>query len=185
MFFLSLKISGIKIAAFLAALAVVAAAACWEGRDVRTAAEMPAPAVSPASQFDASTNSGRIAFLKSFGWNVSSNPTEVVEVIIPQSFDAVYLNYNEIQKSQGYNLELYKGVRVKRWTYDISNYPGATGVRANLLVYNGAVIGGDVSSVALDGFMQGFSAKAANAPTGIKPSQADIVSEMLNTSAKT
>lgn len=40
------------------------------------------------------------------------------------------------------------------------NYPGYEGadgtVQANILVYEGAVIGGDVCSTELDGFMQGF-----------------------------
>ncbi len=188
MFVLSFRASTLKIAAVIAALAIVIAAACWEGGVTRMAAEVPAQgsaATASAQNTDVSTNAGRIAFLVNCGWKVTSNPVEVVEVVIPETFNAVYTNYNAIQKLQGYDLSNYKGMRVKRWTYEINNYPGgAQGVNANLLIYNNKVIGGDVSSVELDGFMQGLSAKAADVKTGVKPSQADIVAETLNMSSQ-
>ena len=71
-----------------------------------------------------------------------------------------YEKYNEIQKAQNLDLTPYAGKRAKRWTYNIKNYPGYEGdsgtVQANILVYEGAVIGGDICSTELDGFMQGF-----------------------------
>lgn len=185
MIMLSVKASTLKVAAALAALGIVVAAAFWEGGSVRTAALIPLSDSSSTSQVsDASTNSGRIAFLKSFGWEVSNEPVEVVEVTIPQTFNTVYLNYNSIQKSQGYDLSKYRGQRVKRWTYDVKNYPGEKNVRANLLVYDGKVIGGDISTVALNGFMQGFAKKTTNVNTGIKPAQADIVTQTFDTGGK-
>lgn len=105
----------------------------------------------------------RIAFFSQFGWEISEDPLEVKEVVIPTEFDETYLKYNEIQKSQGLDLEPYQGVRVKSWCYEIRNYPGYENsdgvIHGNILVYNGIVIGGDVSSVELDGFMHGFSAE--------------------------
>lgn len=102
-------------------------------------------------------NEQRIAFLKSFGWNVSSEAVEIVEVAIPAEFSDVYRNYNKIQKEQGFDLENYKGKRVKRYTYEVNNYPTQQeGVRANLLVYNNKIIGGDICSIQLNGFMHGF-----------------------------
>ena len=104
----------------------------------------------------------RIAFLSQYGWDVREEPVKVEEVLIPNEFDDVYTNYNEIQLKQGFDLNPYKGCRAKRWTYTILNYPDSDGiqptdgsVRANLLIYDGVVIGGDVCSVALDGFMHG------------------------------
>lgn len=107
------------------------------------------------------SNAGeRVAFLSQFGWEVTEDPIEVAEVIIPEQFDDTYKAYNEIQKKQGFDLEKYKGVRVKRWTYEIKNYPGYAEdsgcIRANILVSDGVVIGGDICSVELDGFMHGF-----------------------------
>ena len=48
----------------------------------------------------------------------------------------------------------YKGQRVKRWTYNIRNFPGFEDtegyVQGNIIVYNGAVIGGDIRSLKSD-----------------------------------
>lgn len=109
----------------------------------------------------AETSDERIAFFKQFGWTVKAEPLEVKEVVIPEEFDAAYNEYNLIQKEQNLDLEDYKGVRVKSWSYEITNYPDRENsdgaIRGNLLVYNGTVIGGDICSVELGGFMHGFS----------------------------
>ncbi len=102
-----------------------------------------------------------LSFISTYGWQVDDEPVEVRDVIIPETFDEVYSNYNEIQLEQGFNLEKYAGMRVKRWTYIVRNYPDTTPaddyIRINVLVSDGKVIGGDVCSVKLDGFMHGFS----------------------------
>lgn len=102
----------------------------------------------------------RLAFISQFGWDVQEDPLEVAEVIIPSQFDAVYKKYNEIQINQNMDLSLYCGKRVKRWTYAVRNYPGyetqADVVQISLLIYEGLVIGGDVCSTELNGFMHGF-----------------------------
>lgn len=73
-------------------------------------------------------------------------------------FDETFESYNELQKLQGMDLSRYKGQRAKRYTYTVLNYPGQEeGVQANVLVLNDTIIGGDVSSVAIDGFMHGFA----------------------------
>ena len=108
----------------------------------------------------ASSHEERVAFLSQYGWEIDAEPVEVQEVIIPSEFDDVYNAYNEIQKAQGFDLTVYAGVRVKRWTYMIKNYKGYEDkdcIHANILVYDGLVVGGDVCSVELDGFMHGFS----------------------------
>lgn len=108
----------------------------------------------------AGTAEERIAFLSQFGWEIDEEPLEVMEVIIPAEFDETYTAYNEMQKEHSLDLEPYRGKRCKRWTFAVSNYPGyeskAGLVQANLLVLDGVVIGGDVCSVELGGFMQGF-----------------------------
>lgn len=187
MFVLSLRASTLKVTAALAALAIVVAAAFWEGGVAHTATDsvrevtvsQPGSSAAAANGVDVSTNALRVAFLNKLGWKVNSEPVEVAEVIIPQTWGTVYKKYNTIQKEQGYDLTQYRGARAKRWTYTVTNYPGvAEGVRANLLVVNGRLIGGDVSSVALNGFMQGLA--SGTVKTGIKPAQADIVTETFN-----
>ena len=99
----------------------------------------------------------RAEFLKEYGWEISTVPMEVEDVTIPHTFNQVYLRYNDLQQSQGFDLTPFRGKRVKRYTYSVLNYsPQVQGVRATLLCYEGKVIGGDIATVALDGFMQGF-----------------------------
>ena len=116
----------------------------------------------------AGTAEERIAFFSQFGYEIAEDPLEVKEVIRPTEFDETYDKYNEIQKSQGLDLSKYQGKRVKMWSYAIKNYPGyetAEGtVRGNILVFDGVVIGGDISNIELGGFMVGF---ADNSEIGI------------------
>jgi hypothetical protein len=70
----------------------------------------------------------------------------------------VFAAYNELQRTQGLDLTPYAGKTVERYTYTVTNYNGFDGtVLANLLVYRGRVIGGDVCSADTNGFLHGFS----------------------------
>ncbi len=109
--------------------------------------------------FIGETNEDRMTFISHYGWKVNEEPIEVREIIIPTEFDDTYKAYNDIQNSQGFDLNKFAGKRVKRWTYVVKNYNGYENqdcIHANVLVYDGKVIGGDVCSVRLDGFMHGF-----------------------------
>lgn len=94
----------------------------------------------------------RVAFLKACGYETEAD-FETDTVRIPQVFSEVYKQYNELQKDQGYDLTLFSGMTVTRYTYTVTNYPSDDTVLAHLLVYDGVIIGGDVMSTALDGFM--------------------------------
>ncbi|MCL2446730.1 MAG: DUF4830 domain-containing protein [Oscillospiraceae bacterium] len=113
----------------------------------------------------ASTAQERQAFLEQFGWEISDDPIEVSEIIIPAEFDEVFTRYNEIQLAQNFDLSDFQGRRVKRWTYEVLNYPGYEGrrgvVQANLIIDRGVVIAGDVLSLELGGFLHGFERPAA------------------------
>ena len=102
-------------------------------------------------------NEDRVEFLAQFGWTVENEPVESAEVTIPEDFDKIFLQYNEIQKRQGLDLTKYKKKNVTRYTYKITNYEGFEGtVYANLLVYRNKVIGGDICSADIRGFLHGF-----------------------------
>ena len=104
------------------------------------------------------TNEDRIAFLSQFGWRVAQTPVEEVEVTVPEKFDKVFNGYNEIQKRQGLDLSKYKEKTVTRYTYEVTNYENENGkVYANVIVYRNKVIGGDVCSAKVGGFIHGFS----------------------------
>ena len=104
------------------------------------------------------TNAERLEFIAQFGWMVGEEPCEVVETQIPEKFDEVLVEYNALQLAQGYDLQPYCGQQVKRYTYEVLNYPDhPEHIRLDLLVYDGKIIGGDVCSIELDGFMHGFA----------------------------
>ena len=104
------------------------------------------------------TNEDRVAYLESYGWQVSQEPTAVEELLIPETFDESYTQYLDLQTAQGFDLTDYQGKRVKRYTYAINNYPtGETGIQAGLLIYKNTVIGGDVLSPQLGGFIHGLT----------------------------
>lgn len=104
------------------------------------------------------TNEDRIAFLSQFGYKVSGEPIESVELTLPDDFDRVFSGYNELQKAQGLDLTKYKGKTVTRYTYEVSDYPGHEGekIYANLIVRKNRIIAGDICSAAPSGFIHGF-----------------------------
>ncbi len=99
-----------------------------------------------------------VAFLDQFGWCVESAPVEKTEIRIPGEFDKVMNAYNELQKHQGLDLSRYRDKDVTRYTYKVTNYPDYKGtVYANVIVYKKKVIGGDVCSSDVTGFIHGFA----------------------------
>ncbi|MDO5544538.1 MAG: DUF4830 domain-containing protein [Eubacteriales bacterium] len=104
-----------------------------------------------------SSNDARVKFLTDLGWEVTTSPTESSQVKIPSESSPVFERYNNLQKSQGYDLSKYAGKKVMRYVYKINNYPGATEpVYATLLIYKNEIIGGDVTDSAPNGQIRGF-----------------------------
>ncbi|MBP3661093.1 MAG: DUF4830 domain-containing protein [Oscillospiraceae bacterium] len=137
----------------IAAAAVIAAIAALlflgGGDSQPTASITTAPA--------ADTNDARVKFLTDLGWDVTASPAEAAEVKIPKDADEVFDRYNELQKSQGYDLSKYAGKKVMRYVYKINNYPDAKEpVYATLLVYKDKIIGGDITDTTPGGRVRGF-----------------------------
>ena len=158
MFVVSVKRKELK---YYAAAALICIFAVIGGIiSVSSAATTPAAKVGGVNM-RAGNAQERVAFFSQFGWEIGTDPLEVKEVVIPTEFDETYEEYNTLQKSQGLDLSKYKGKRAKFWSYEIKNYPEHPSdngsIRATLLIYDGMVIGGDVSDFELNGFMQGFS----------------------------
>lgn len=104
-----------------------------------------------------STNDGRLEFISSYGWEVNNTPVETTEVRVPEDNSEVFERYNELQKSQGYDLSKYAGKKLKKVTYEVLNHPsGESGVMLTLFINKKEVVGGDVSSGQKGGFMHGF-----------------------------
>ena len=99
------------------------------------------------------TNEQRVAFISECGVKVKNQPVETVEFRVPENFDRVISGYNEIQKSQGLDLERYKNKKVTRYTYEADDYNGKEAF-VNIVVYKGTVIACDVSSTDPEGFIE-------------------------------
>lgn len=106
------------------------------------------------------SSSDVVNFLSQFGWTVNGSAIECEDVTIPAEFDKVFAGYNEIQKEQGLDLSKYKKKKVTRYTMEVTNYEGYEGrVFANVIVYRNKVVGGDICSADVSGFVHGFEKK--------------------------
>lgn len=147
MMVLTAKVKKRNILIFLAAVAAILAVLFLPGKKQQetSGAEVVEKVV---------TNEDRVAFLKNLGWEVNPSPAETQEVLIPAEQNEVFSRYNELQKSQGYDLSDLAGKTVKRYVYEITNHPDAAQpYRATLLVHKDKVVGGDVASIAAGGTM--------------------------------
>lgn len=100
------------------------------------------------------SNEDRIAYLAAYGWEVEEEPVQTQEVRVPTDPNEVFQRYNDLQKSQGFDLDALAGKSLKRYVYEIKNYPGGEGTYyATILVYKNQVVGGDVCSAEKGGVM--------------------------------
>lgn len=148
----SLKANKKRIIAFLILVVVVVGACLF----LRGGGEEAEPQV-----YLGGTNEERVSFLQSFGWEITTDPAETREVMIPAEFNDVYTTYNVMQKAQGFDLKPYAGQVCTQYKYKINNYPDETEVYATLLVYGEEIIGGDVACAEAAGFMHGFAKDSA------------------------
>ena len=105
---------GKLIAALLILLAVVIATV------LVCTSEPAAPA--PSGDLTAVTNEDRLSFLSGYGWSVSADPVDTQQIRIPAEASEVFDRYNQLQKSQGFDLSQYAGQTVDRYVYEILNY---------------------------------------------------------------
>ena len=162
MMMLSLRLDRKKIIAGALALLLVLGGAAgvrealWQGLDQTTAARRRVNT--------AAANEGqRRDLIAAYGWEVAEEPLEIREVVIPSSFDETYKKYNTIQKQQGFDLEPYAGKTIESYTYELKSYPnGEENVIAQLFIYNGRAIAGDIHSASLGGFMHGLQKDGGN-----------------------
>ena len=153
----TLKLLGVISASVIALVILITMIPAYEP----TAASLLYSDVASYNYSKIKTAEDRVNFLKQFGWTVENTAVEEKTVTIPGEFDKVFVGYNELQKQQGLDLSKYKRKEVTRYTYQITNYPGYDGtVYANILVYRGKVIGGDICSADVNGFVATLDGKA-------------------------
>ncbi len=103
-------------------------------------------------------DAARREYIISLGYTPDAADAEVREVTFPADLDDTLRQYNELQQQAGFDLDAYRGKRVKCYTYAVTGLADAA--VAHLYVYQGAVIGGDVSSVEAGGFCYPLTARA-------------------------
>ena len=110
------------------------------------------------------TNDDRLAYLNGLGWEVSLQPIATEELLIPGQFDDSYTDYLKLQADQGFDLARYCGKRIKRYTYQLTNYPGQDEpMQIALLIYKNRVIGGQIQS-ASGSILHGLTLPASEKP---------------------
>ena len=156
MLIITAKVPRRKLAATVAAAAL--AFCCAVGLNLAPPNAQLASATSLPDVKGVRSNEDRIAYLAAYGWDVTEQPLATQELLIPKEMDESYAEYLSLQQEQGFDLTEYAGKRVKRYTYEITNYPtGESGVQVNLLLYKNTVVGGEVLSPKMDGFLHGLS----------------------------
>lgn len=93
-------------------------------------------------------------YIASFGIETDESTCVIDEVIVPTEFNDVYENYNAIQKEQGFDLALYKGKTLSRYTLEVTNYTEKEkDVFAEVLTYRGKVVAADIYCTNAEGFI--------------------------------
>ena len=101
-------------------------------------------------RWDGETEAQRQSFLAAWGWRIEGEPRELLTVQIPETFDSLYNEYNELQRSQGRDLAPLAGQLCRRYRYRLRNHPRGE-AWATLLVQEGVIVGGDVTVEGEDG----------------------------------
>lgn len=154
MIIFSTKLSRRRLVATFLALAAILGGAAVLGGVFSRSQTVSAP-VSPKG---IRTVSDQLEFLNAYGWKVSEEPLAVEDLLIPAEMGEEYDDYLALQTQQGFDLAKYAGKYVKRYTYEIQNYPtGEEGVQVSLLIYRHRVIAADVLSPSLNGFIHGLT----------------------------
>ncbi len=101
-------------------------------------------------KIDGSTNQKRVSYIKSLGFQVDDGNVTSKEIVIPQTFDEVYKEYNILQKKAGFDLSQFKNRTAALYTYPVSD--GKKEI--HLIIYNNEIIGGDIADINVNGSMK-------------------------------
>ena len=105
-----------------------------------------------------SGNQQRVEYLRSYGWEVDSEPLETFQLLLADPLPEEYLAYNQLQLTQGFDLNDCCGKQLTRYTYRVANYPGRPeGVQANLYVCEDLPAAGDIIAAGANGFQAGLT----------------------------
>ena len=98
-------------------------------------------------------DAGRQAYLHTLGFEIDPASEDVQRTSVPLRFDSMMMDYNTLQRRQGFDLTPYAGLPVTVVTYTLQDAPDEL---VTLWVCNGVVIGGDLHTAAADGWITGI-----------------------------
>ncbi|HIZ56447.1 MAG TPA: DUF4830 domain-containing protein [Firmicutes bacterium] len=155
MFIVSLRASKYKFVVVLLSIACVLLIGSFLCRAARSAGRETGGISAPGQTLEEQAE-----FLSRYGWEIDLEAVEKTQITIPADWEEVYTRYNELQKTEGFDLYPYRGQQAERFRYPVTNYPDhPENVYADLLVIDGMIVGGDICCVELDGFLHGFTHK--------------------------
>lgn len=112
------------------------------------------PAPSGGDSLHAPTDEQRTAYLEALGWEVRPEPVESLRLTLPAELTEPYRSYNELQLRQGFDLTPFLGETLERYTFAVTNHPAHSGAcLANLYLYAGDIVAGDIICTGADGFI--------------------------------
>jgi len=88
-------------------------------------------------------NEERTGYIASKGFKTAEEPSLVEEILLPEEFDEILSEYNEIQKNSGFDLSPYFGKTVKKYVYPLEE---ETETFVTLYVFEEKIIAADVAS---------------------------------------
>ena len=90
------------------------------------------------------TNNGeRMEYIASKGFKTAGEPSLVEEILLPEEFDEILSEYNELIKKSGFDLSPYYGKTVKKYVYPVAEKEETF---VTLFVFEEKIIGADVAS---------------------------------------
>ena len=102
-----------------------------------------------------------VQYVSELGWTVNASAATEQKTTLPETFNAVYTEYNALQLRQGFDLTAYAGRSVIVYQLPITDYPNNPDVCISLMTYRGHLIGADMHALAMNGFMDVLKAKEA------------------------
>ncbi len=111
-------------------------------------------AVENLEKINVSANKGRVKYINALGFEVDEENVVKNSEKVPEVFSAAFEQYNNLQKSQGFDLQKLKGKTVTSYTYKIKSYPEGFELNAadgviTLVCCKNKVVGADVCSASM------------------------------------
>ncbi len=142
----------------------------------------PTDHTTSAGEITVKDQQGMVDYLEGLGYTVTPQAVVVEEVVIPETFNKEYEEYNLLQKPAGFDLNNFKGKSAKKYTFKVLNFEDQQEeVVANLLVCENRIVGGDISSTALGGFCKGLVTEKTSKSETSETTSTDKTTETATT----